>query len=45
MQMSYEDLKKAVMDYYGDTSRSREDTKDGLENIIEEIELLVESLD
>lgn len=43
--MEYEDLKTAVMDYYSDTSRTREDTKDGLEAIIEEVRMLIDTLE
>lgn len=43
--MSVEQLRKAVQDFYGDTSRSRAETKEGLEEILCDIETLIASLD
>jgi hypothetical protein len=42
--MSYEELKKALYAYYGDTSRPPEDTREGLEELRDEIETLLDSL-
>lgn len=43
--MTIETLKDAVQDFYSDTSRPREDTKAGLEEVRDEIETLIESLE
>ena len=37
-------LKKALTDYYSDTSRSQKDTKEGLEEIEEDIRIMKETL-
>lgn len=42
--MSYEDLKKALMDFFGDTSRSADETREALESLKGEIEDLLETL-
>ena len=42
--MNYEELKQALMTFFGDTSRSAEETKDGLESLRDEIEMLIETL-
>lgn len=42
--MTETQLKEAIQDFYGDTSRSREATKEGLEKALDVIELLIESL-
>ena len=42
--MSYERLKQALMDFFSDTSRSVEETKDGLESLREEIDQLLETM-
>jgi hypothetical protein len=44
MSMTYNQLKDAVMEFFGDTSRSRAATKSGLRGIADEIEILIESL-
>ena len=43
--MTKDQLLEAVRDFYGDQSRSREETRDALAEIGDEIEILVESLD
>lgn len=43
--MSYEQLEKAVLNYFGDTSRSAEETKNDLQGLIEFIQTLVESIE
>ncbi|MCE3602732.1 hypothetical protein LXA47_03855 [Massilia sp. P8910] len=42
--MNKDELRAHVQAFYSDTSRSRAETRDALEDIQEEIELLVESL-
>ena len=42
--MSYEDLMAALMSFFGDTSRSAEETKDGLLALRDEIDMLLETL-
>lgn len=39
-----EQVIEAVRAFYGDTTRSREATRDGLEEVRDEIETLIESL-
>ena len=43
--MDYEELKEHVMDFFGDTSRSAAETRDGLEQLAEEARMLAESID
>lgn len=43
--MSKDQLLEAIKDFYGDTSRSREETREALEEIHDEIGILVESLE
>lgn len=40
-----EQVLQKLQDFYGDTSRSREQTKEDLEDIAGNIEVLIESLD
>lgn len=42
--MSVDELREHVMDFFGDKSRSAEETKEGLEEISDLIDTLVESL-
>jgi len=44
MKKTYEELKKDLDDYFGDTSRSQEETIEDLETLIEEINMMIESL-
>lgn len=41
---SYEVLKKALMEFFGDTTQSVEECRDGLRAIIDEAEILLETL-
>jgi hypothetical protein len=43
--MDYEALKAAVMNYFGDTSRSQAQTKEDFKALIMELEMLIEALD
>lgn len=43
--MRIEDVMEVVREYYGDTSRSREDTREGLEELVAEVETLIETLE
>ncbi len=43
--MTYECLLEAIQSYYGDTSRSREETREGLEDLLEEVKLLIDTLE
>jgi hypothetical protein len=42
--MTYEELKDALSRYFGDTRRSPEETREGLENLRDEIDMLLETL-
>lgn len=42
--MDLQELKKAVQDFFGDTSRSQQDTLDGLESLSDDIYGYTESL-
>lgn len=42
--MNYEELKKKVMEFFSDRSRSAEETKADLTALRDEIEMLIESL-
>jgi hypothetical protein len=42
--MTTEELMNALKKYYGDTSRSREETREGLEEVRDQINLLIDSL-
>jgi hypothetical protein len=42
--MTLEEAKKAVDKYFSDTSRSKSETKRGLFTLIEEIEIMIDSL-
>ncbi len=43
--MTLEQVKDAIQRYYSDTSRSRSQTRDGLEELASDIEVLLDSLD
>lgn len=43
--MTYEELRTHVMDYFGDTSRSAAQTKEDLETLAEECQMLADSID
>lgn len=43
--MTLEQVKNAIQSYYGDTSRSRSQTRDGLEELASDIEVFLSSLD
>ena len=42
--MTTQELMEAIQRYYGDTSRSREETREGLEEVRDQIDLLIDSL-
>lgn len=42
--MTYEELKAALQRYFGDTARSREETREGLENLAGEIDMMLDTL-
>lgn len=42
--MEVEELKAKVSEFFGDTSRSPSETREGLEEVVGHIELLIESL-
>ncbi|WP_434642700.1 hypothetical protein [Achromobacter piechaudii] len=42
--MSIEEIKSAVQRYYSDTSRTRQKTRDGLEEIASDVEMLLDTL-
>jgi len=42
--MDYEQLKKALQDYFGDMSRTAAETKEGLLDIAAEAEMLASSI-
>lgn len=42
--MEYEEMKEAVDKFFGDTSRTQQETRDGLEELIEEIRFLISTL-
>lgn len=43
--MDLDELKEALNKFFGDTSRSRSDTKQGLIELRDEIDLLLETLE
>ncbi|CDQ10603.1 conserved protein of unknown function [Acidithiobacillus ferrivorans] len=43
--MSEQDVLDAIRKYFSDTSRPQEETKGGLQGFIEEIEILIDSLE
>lgn len=43
--MTHHQLMQAIKDFYEDTSRSREDTLDGLQNALEDIQVMIETLE
>lgn len=45
MATTKEQVLQKLQDFYGDTGRSREQTKEDLEDIAGHIEVLIESLD
>lgn len=44
MAKTLEQLQSAVRQFYGDTSRSREETREALEELASDIEVMIESL-
>lgn len=42
--MDYDQLREHLMEFFGDTSRPASETKQGLEDLIDEARLLIESL-
>lgn len=42
--MTLEELKQGIEDYFGDTSRSEEETVDGLSELRDDIEMRLEAL-
>lgn len=42
--MDYETLLNMVRTYFSDTSRSPEQTRNGLDNLVGEIEMMIDSL-
>jgi hypothetical protein len=44
MKMETQDLMEALQRFYGDTSRSREETREALEEVRDQIDLLIDSL-
>jgi len=42
--MTIDELKQAVQDFYGDTSRSQEETRDALEELARDLEAMIDSL-
>jgi hypothetical protein len=43
--MSEDQIKTYLQKYFSDTSRSVDETRDGLESFIDEIRIMIESLD
>ena len=43
--MTHFQLMQAIKDFYEDTSRSKEDTIDGLQNALEDIQVMIETLE
>ncbi|MHB1642043.1 MAG: hypothetical protein ACYCS8_05210 [Acidithiobacillus sp.] len=43
--MSEQDVLDAIRKYFYDTSRPQEETKEGLQGFVEEIEVLIDSLE
>lgn len=43
-QMKLEQLEKALNDFHSDTSRTQEETLEGLESISEELEVMIDGL-
>lgn len=44
MAMSYDELKKEVNEFYSDKSRTADQTREALEELIEEIKMMVDTL-
>jgi hypothetical protein len=42
--MEYEELRKALMDFFGDTDRTQQETLEGLQALVEEAEGLIQTL-
>lgn len=42
--MTIDELKQAVQDFYGDTSRSQQETRDALEELASDLEGMIDSL-
>ncbi|MDG9784667.1 hypothetical protein [Metapseudomonas otitidis] len=40
-----EQIVETIKEFYGDTSRSREETREALEEVRDELEILIESLE
>jgi hypothetical protein len=45
LQMSYDELLEIVRKYWEDKSRTPEETKDDLENLVAEIDIMIEALE
>lgn len=43
--MTLDQVRDAVQRFYGDTSRTRAETKEGLEELLSDIETMIDSLD
>lgn len=39
-----DEIKSAIERYYSDTSRSRQETRDGLEEVAADVEMLIDTL-
>lgn len=42
--MTLDSVKQSIQDFFGDTSRSRSETREGLEELRDEVDTLLESL-
>lgn len=42
--MNIEEIKSAIQRYYSDTGRTRQETRDGLEEIAGDVEMLLDTL-
>lgn len=42
--MEYQEMLSAVKAFFGDTSRSPSETREGLEDLVADIEMLIDSL-
>ena len=43
--MEEKDMRKVVNEFFGDTTRSQQETKDALESLKEDIETMIEALE
>lgn len=43
--MSIDQVREAIQRFYGDTSRSRAETKEALEELVTDIEAMIDTLD